>query len=109
MEMRFHVGTDPAVEERSHAYYQEKLFLMAEGSQKTHPNKTGPVQESSVKLKYSCSLTTCRGEEPCSPGWSTGATALLSSTVPIKLVTKRQQIQEGCLESPSNSFALSFV
>lgn len=30
----FYVGTDSAVEERSHANYQEKLFLMAEGSQK---------------------------------------------------------------------------
>lgn len=83
---------------------------MAEGSQKNKPNQTDPVQESSMRLKYSCSLTTCRGEEPHSPEWSTGATGLLSSTVTIKLklVTKRQKIPEGCFESPSNSVALSF-
>lgn len=64
-----------------------------------------------MRLKYNCSLTTCRGEEPRSPGWSSGATGLLSSTVTIKLelVTKRQQIKEGCLQSPSNYVALSFV
>lgn len=69
MEMRFYVGTDPAVEERNHAYYQAKLFLIAEGSKKTphptkKPNKTGPVQECSVRLEYSCSLTTCRVKSP---------------------------------------------
>lgn len=36
--MSFYVGTDPAVEERSHANYQEKLFLIAEGSQKKKKN-----------------------------------------------------------------------
>lgn len=43
MEMRFYVGTDPAVEERNHAYYQEKLFLMAEGTQKTPEIKKNPT------------------------------------------------------------------
>lgn len=47
MEMRFYVGTDPTVEERSHAYYQEKLFLMAEGSKK---KKKRPCHEAEVPL-----------------------------------------------------------
>lgn len=53
--MSFYLGTDPAVGERSHAYYQEKLFLMAEGSQKKgkkEKRKKDLVQASCVRLKY---------------------------------------------------------
>lgn len=100
MEMRFYVGTDSAVEERSHAYYQEKLFLMAEGSKKQKTlswgwSTTAPSQPAKVK-----SPTLLRAQVP--------PTGLFSSTVTIKLklVTKRQQIQEGCLQSPPNSIAI---
>lgn len=52
--MSFYVGTDPAVEERSHANYQEKLFLIAEGSQKKKKIKkrpcSGDPHETEVQL-----------------------------------------------------------
>lgn len=78
----------------------KKLFLMVEGSQKKQKQKQRP-----------CSGELLETEVQLLPGWSTGATGLLSSTVTVKLklLTKRQQIQEGYLQSPSNSVALPFV